>query len=342
MTTFLEISKLFQVFRPETAKINVGLSPTEANDEFKVIEDRVSTFRSVANGLAAEKSKSDDDAIKSLIADSALRILTAALDPALVTRYRAQIRAMSTYETLLAFLKGIFGSQLSRDQKLTQARRALAQISRFSDQSETFTVFLSRLTVLSDAVKALTSVETAKMLARDAFFRSVTPQISAFISEHGKSEAKISDLATFLDERQMHRGRPSANLINSAPFEELRRQNDRLAADNRAMGEKIEHLTQLVQGLLSTQGSSVSQLAQSRSHVPVPPSGPKSPAQSRTFRPRGPKNQKTRNDPPGHCGWCGLPGHTRDNCPRPTHITCTHCGRRGHLESVCFQKMSKN
>ena len=215
MSTFLEISKLFQVFRPETAKITVGLLPTEANDQFKWIEDQVRTFRSVANGLAAEKSQSDDDAIKSLIADSALRIPTAALDQGVETRYRAQIRAMGTFETLLAFLKRVFGSELSRDQKLTQARRALAQISRFSDQSETFTVFLSRLTVLSDAVKALTSVETAEMLARDAFFRSITPQISAFISEHGKSEAKISDLAMFLDERQMHRGRSSANLINS-------------------------------------------------------------------------------------------------------------------------------
>ena len=175
MSTFLEISKIFQVFRPESAKITVGLSPTEANEELKSIEDRVRTFRSVANALAAEKSLSDDDAIKSLIADSALRILTAALDPAVETRYRAQIRAMSTFETLLAFLKGVFGSELSRDQKLTQARRALAQISRFSDQSETFTVFLSRLTVLSDAVKALTSVKTAEMLARDAFFRSITP-----------------------------------------------------------------------------------------------------------------------------------------------------------------------
>ena len=176
MSTFLEISKIFQVFRSETPKITVALSPAEANEEFKVIEDRVSTFRSVANALAAEKSKSEDEAIKSLISDSALRILTAALDSTVEARYRAQIRAMTTYESLLAFLKGVFGSDLTRDQKLTQARRALAKVTRFSDQSETFTVFLSRLTVLSDAVKVLTSPETAEMLARDAFFRSVTPK----------------------------------------------------------------------------------------------------------------------------------------------------------------------
>ena len=342
MTTFFEISKLFQVFRPDTPKITVALSPTEASDELKVVEDRVKSFRSVANGLAAEKSKSDDEGIKTLIADSSLRILTAALDPTVESRYKAQIRAFATFEALLAFLKGVFGSELTRDQKLTQARRALAKISRFSDQNETFTVFLSRLVILSDAVKDLTSVETAEMLARDAFFRSVTPQISAFISEHGKSEAKISDLATFLDARQMHRGRLSVNSIDSGPMEELRRQNDQLAADNRAMGEQLENLTQLVHGLLRNQGSSVSQLAQSRSPVPAQPSDSKSPVQSRTFCPRGPKNRKFQNNPPGHCGYCGLPGHTRDSCSRPTHITCAHCGRRGHLEVVCFQKNSKN
>ena len=342
MSTFLEISKIFQVFRPETPKITVGLSPSEANEELKIVEDRVKTFRSVANALAAEKSKSEDDAIKTLISDSALRILTAALDPALEARYKAQIRAMSTFETLLAFLKGVFGSELSTDQKLTQARRALAKVSRFSDQCETFTVFLSRLTVLSNAVKELTSVETADMLARDAFFRSVTPQVSAFIAEHGKSEDKISDLATFLDNRQMHRGRPTVNALNNGICEEQKRHNEQLAADNRALREQVENLTQLVQGFLSFPGSSVSQLAQSRASVPTQPSGTKSPAQSRTFRPRGPKNQKFKKDPSGHCGWCGLPGHTRDSCPRPQHITCTHCGRRGHLESVCFRKFSKN
>ena len=342
MSTFLEISKIFQVFRPETPKITVGLSPAEANEELKIVEDRVKTFRSVASALAAENSKSEDNAIKSLISDSALRILTAALDPTVELRYRAQIRAMATYETLLAFLKGVFGSDLTRDQKLTQARHALAKVSRFSDQSETFTVFLSRLTVLSNAVKDLTSVETAEMLARDAFFRSVTPQVSAFISEHGKSEASISDLAMFLDERQMHRGKISANSLNSGPLDEIRRQNEQLVAENRAMREQIQNLTQAVTGLLSTQGSSVSQLAQSRPPVPVQPSSAKSPAQSRTFRPRGSKNKKNQNDPPGQCGWCGLSGHTRDSCPRPTHITCNHCGRRGHLESVCFQKFSKN
>ena len=337
MTTFLEISKIFQVFRPETSKITVALSPVEANEELKLIEDRVTTFRSVAK-LAAERAKSDDLAIKTLISDSALRILTSALDPTVEQRYRAQIRAMTTYETLLAFLKGVFGSELTRDQKLTQARRALAQVSRFSDQSETFTVFLSRLTVLSDAVKNLTSAETAEMLARDAFFRSVTPQISAFIAEHGKSEAEISDLARFLDERQMHRGRSTANLLNSEPYEEIRRQNEKLVADNRAMREQVDHLTQLRQGFLTAHGSSVSQVAQSRPSASVPASGTKSPAQSRTFRPRGPKNRKNQNLLPGHCGWCGLAGHSRDNCPRPTHITCTHCGRRGHLESVRHQK----
>ena len=342
MSVFLEISKIFSVFRPETPKITVGLSPTEANEELKLVEDRVKTFRQVADGLAAEKSKSADETIKSLIADSSLRILTAALDPTLEARYRAQIRAMSTFETLLAFLKGVFGSELTRDQKLTQARRALAKISRFSDQAETFKVFLSRLTVLSNAVKEHTSVETADMLARDAFFRSVTPHISAFIAEHGKSEASISDLAVFLDDRQMHKGRISANLIASGPLEELKRQNEQLAADNKAMGDQLEHLTQLVQGLLSNQGPSVSQLAQSRPTAQVHPPVPKNQPRPRIFRPRGPKNQKIQNDPPGHCGWSGLPGHTRDSCLRPTHITCTHCGRRGHLESVCFKKISKN
>ena len=196
--------------------------------------------------------------------------------------------------------------------------------------------------VLSDAVKVLTSPVTAEMLARDAFFRSVTPQVSAFVAEHGKSEASISDLATFLDERQMYRGQVSANSLDSGALDEIKRQNEQLVADNRAMRDQIQNLNHLVQGLLSSQGSSVSQLAQSRTPVPAQPSVAKSPAQSRTFRPRGPKNQKFKKDLSGHCGWCGLPGHTRDSCPRPQHITCTHCGRRGHLESVCFRKFSKN
>ena len=354
MALFIETSKLYEVFRPKTPVITLGMAPKRVATELKVLDGQVTTFTNVAKALATEKGKDSNPEFVTLLKESRVKLLKALLTSAVLDRYRVQLESQDTYEKLTKFLEGVFATQLTDEEKLAEARGELDKLSRFAAENETFEQFLSRLSASGEAIATLTSQETADMLVRDVFARNIPPRAKTFLTEHGKSTAALADKAKFLDEREMHKRTVAVNQLESELVNELRRQNDALVRANTELSAKFDRLSTLVEQntayLHAHTGPSVLQLGSDRAPTSRNPNTPARAPNRRGGRggrgsragPRSadwPPKVDTR---PGQCSFCGMDGHDAKRCPKPRHISCTECGRVGHVASVCWQKWAKN
>ena len=326
MSSYIEISKLLAVSRPKTPTLRAELSPEQAAAALKSIKTKLDRFKIVADEIAGPTPKAS---VTALIAESELELLTEFLSPDFQDKYSAQITTYETRESLEKFLKSVFRSECTDLQKLAALRDTMQKLTRFAEQGETFVCYVERLKTVGDQITALSSEKTAEIFSRDNFFdRNLTPAHKKFLVEQNMSEKPISEIASFLDSRQMNLPQKSVNLLESDTIAELRAQNLQLAQNNKEITAKLDRLSAMFDTHLAhASQAQVQNVAATNRRQPT--------RQRRQPYPQRPRPQPNRQE---RCQTCGLRGHTKELCRRPQHFNCNRCGRPGHLSYVCPSK----
>ena len=262
--------------------------------------------------------------IKTAVEDGKFEILCSTLSQDFSQKYKLQIRSHETFCDLFSFLESTFQSSLTKEEKIKTARKNLAEVTRFSDDNETFTNFLKRVETLGKPLKTTASTELFDLFTQEAFTRNLTPHHKACLNDHDQTSKAPAEKAKFLDDRKKHLKTVNVSQIETTEYSELKAQ--------------IVALTALVQNtLINPCAPDFAENARVQKtetqEVNKVSTQPAKPIQNRDFTTRVQEHQ-TR------CQQCGLFGHTKDRCRRTLKAICHKCGKQGHLQAVC--RMSKN
>lgn len=330
MATILQIAKALEIFRPRTKTIKSGLIPEDADHELEKVSKQAKQFETTAEAIAEAASLKTDTTIVQMIKDGKLEILMHALDTQFAEKYKAQIRTYKTFEELKQFLQSVFGSTLTDEEKLNNARRLMENATRHAKDNEPFEVFHKRLQNIGLEITAKSTEAVTKIFIKDAFLRNLSPKLKNFLLEHGKNTEETVDMAKFLDQKRKHIFAVSTNNIEIGTILELTQQN----AD---LQNQIAVLTQLVQTALH--GDLTENRDVDVNKISTKPETRKN-ADSRQTAFRRPDWIYKSDGRPVRCLQCGLFGHNKQDCPRTCKAVCHGCGKIGHLKAVC--RASKN
>ena len=341
MTAVIQIQKAIDLLRTKNHTIRLGLSPEDAAYEITQIMKRVTKFSNIATQLAIDnKIEKTNSIITSAVDEGKHEILSSALSTDFCEKYKFQIRSYDTFEGLKNFLETTFQSKLSKSEKLAIARKKIAQVTRFSNENETFENLLNRLNTLAEDIKQSSSTEVSQLFKDDAFNRNLSPENKTFLLDHGYSQKSLEEQAKFLDARKKYVLKLEVNHIQQKHWLDQSQKIDDLT-------HQIAALTALVKDSCSLESwsedsQSPNRQPQLNSSAPVSPqevNAVKTWSQNQTkglVRPERSSQQGRKS----RCLQCGLFGHSRSSCPRTCMAVCHKCHKRGHLQAVC--RSSKN
>ena len=333
MAAYIKILKALDLFKPRNQLLRPGLSAEDANHEITKIAEIANEFVQIALKIAKDENSETDPAILKAINTGKYDILRHGIHPDLAEKYKTQLREFDNYDKLKKFLESIFRSTISKADQIANARRKLSEVVRFSQDNETFELFLSRIKSMGKPIERNSAKATADIFIEDAFYRNLSPQLKEFLADNGKKDSPIDDVAKFLDEREKFTPTACVNFIGDSELSTIKSQNNALRAETIELKHQIENLTNLVQtALLPIEANT------EETHVNKIETRKKAEKhQDSTSRP---KWHYQSNGRPVRCQQCGLFGHTQRNCPKTCRLTCHKCGKIGHLQAVCRQ--SKN
>lgn len=325
MTTLLTIAKAVDVFTYKSTKpLKIGLAPDHAAEELKTLKQRTDDFAAASNAVAENNNSKNDATVVAAIKRGKLSIAKSALDASLLEKYFMQIKTFDDFdEGLEPFLKSVFRTTLTSKQKLEIARKKLLDATRFSKESESFTVFKSRLDIIAKPIIEVAKEDAAKLLVEDAFRRNLSPSLKQYLVDHGYDDKTISEIATFLDGKQKHIYATSVNNLETSRIDELTLQ--------------INALTELVKTALISPKD-----VENCVDAEINKIGTKNPAPKAPFQNKRTDWVYKENGRPLRCQQCGLFGHHASKCPRDCTAVCHKCGRRGHLQAVCRSAKNAN
>ena len=143
-------------------------------------------------------------------------------------KYKLQLRAYESFESLKNFLETTFQSKFSRSEKLAIARKKITQVTRFSDENETFENLLGRLNTLTTEIKNNSSTEVAELFKEDAFSRNLSPENKSFLLDHGFNSKTLEEQAQFLDARKKYMRKLEVNHIEQKHLHDQNKKIDDL------------------------------------------------------------------------------------------------------------------
>ena len=327
---YIQILKALELFKSREQTLKVNLSPEDANYEISKISEVVNEFSQVATEIAKSNSSETKASILKIIKNGKYEILKSAIATDLNEKYKIQLRSFTEYEKLKTYLESIFQSSLSKNDLIRNARRKLEECVRFSEDNETFTLFLGRLELIAETLKEKSTEETAEIFIRDAFFRNLSPQLKTFLSDNGKKDTEI---AKFFDEREKYHissqvpapVKANVNHLDSSSNAKAKKEKSEIEA----LKEQIAVLTDLVQTSLNPSAPEINKVGVSGQKTPNRPN----------VQPRMGWKSRT-NYRVVRCQECGVLGHSKENCRKTCRLICHKCGKMGHLQAVC--RFAKN
>ena len=331
--------------------VNSKLRPKQFGSIKEEIEKRISHYNCLTDASMKSHSLDNDEKIKQYQDNGRRDILLSTIDPEFLSKYQEDIQYEKTYEDLLKFLSDTIGSH-SEKQKAREAEARLSTETRYINENEKFTRFLSRINRIANDASNQPSIR--EYLVENTFRKNLTPRHNSFLREHEKSEDSIQKIAEYLDKMRKNVADVSVNSLElegaTQKISELYRQNSELHAQNNKLHQKFDALQEDMKRVMvavTTQNPTNQRSHQNASSIEL-----------NQVNQNGSKNEKrdTKNaiqsmdrrrfwdrkpdGTPVTCDQCGLWGHFGKNCRRTTR--CAICQTVGHSKFICPQNKSNN
>lgn len=280
-------------------------------------------------------------------------------------KYERELRQVTGSREFFALLSEIFGT-LTEKEKVRKAKEDLQEITRNADEEETFTRFLTKVTILAKEASKNCNI-LCKHYEEDAFDKCLTPELRRYLLDQGMNDKDAKTTAEYLDKMKKHRKKATVRAVSAQEII-LQEQVNALTIQitnlpalikeslgTSMMSEKIERLERELAYVnkIGGRGDQRNQPEERRS-------APRLQEQSQTRQPAEQRHNDYRQQeikpregsypsnfeigPSGYpyrCHTCGVLGHRSFNC-RGTSLICRICNRRGHIQAACPTKMSKN
>jgi len=364
----LELLRNFQEeYRESVPKITLRMSKRKLQDikiqyaydkeEMKSIFDESVEAHSVITG--SEKHQK----LEKQFERTEKRILMSYLSPDFERRYEDELRNIVGSEDFFKLMGEIIG-EVSQADLVREAQEKLRNISRNSEEEETYQRFTGRITQLAEiASKKVTVLQ--EFFINEAFDRNLTPEIKRYLLDQGMTGKLTTETAKYLDKMKKHKRKPSVNVINTKDLI-LQEQIDALSAQLASFPEMIrDSLTTSISSIVQQQIRSLQPETGdinkvSAKHEPHTKRDPQQHDRTVQRRPQHNDFRRDRQYDQGHqenrypdhfqfapdgkpfrCTKCGILGHESRFC-RGTTLTCRYCGEAGHIKFACPKKMAKN
>ena len=290
------------------------------------------------------------------------RICLSFLDATFRERYDDEfddIKGSADFFNLLHQIKG----EQSTDDEARDARKKLNEISRRTDENETFTRFFTRLEKIADTASKGNDVLKTHFL-EESFNQNLTPDLRRYLLDQGKSSETPEKTADYLDKMKKYKRRIEIKAVSAEDIL-LREQVSALTQQfasfpdilRESLGTTLSSMIDAKMDSFRTEISNINKVKAAPRPTTTSSNGnqhSKSIEQqqavdttARFTRQERPNSQNIWNNfesradgTPITCHSCGVKGHTKKNC-RGT-VVCHFCNQRGHVKSMCPRRMSKN
>ena len=364
----LELLRNFQEeYRESVPKITPRMSKRKLQDikkQFKYdLEEMKSLFDESVEAHNVTTGSEKHQKLETQFERTERRILMSYLSAEFESKYEDELRNIVGSEDFFKLMEEIIG-ELSETDLVKEAKEKLRDISRNSEEEETFLRFVGRITQLAEIASKKVKV-LQEYFIDEAFDRNLTPEIKRYLLDQGMTGKSTTETAKYLDKMKKHKRKPNVNVINTRDLI-LQEQIDTLSAQFATFPDMIrDSLTSSISSIVQQQIRSIqsetgdinkiSTKQQSQTNKDLQRDdrpAPRRPQQNE-FRQERPNEQRShQNEYPAHfqfapngkpyrCTKCGVLGHESRYC-KGTTLTCRYCGEPGHIKFACPKKMAKN
>ena len=336
-------------------------------------EDMTTILNTAVKNYNIQPGSEEAQKIEARFRKTRLRILMSYLSKDFESRYEDELRGLTGSTDFFQLLGEIIGTVSDAD-LVREAKEKLADISRDTEEEETFTRFIKRVSNLAKTASKNVDILTNHYIEEN-WNRNLTPEIKRYLLDQGQSSKTPQKTADFLDKMKKYKRKAEVSVISARDII-LQEQIDNLSNQFASFPEMIrESLTTSISSIVQQQVQAMtSDIAdihrisakkedsrkkedQQRnnyfrrddreSHSQQQNSSNREPKRDSNYN----QGQAERSFPdhfefapdgrPYRCTKCGILGHHSRNC-KGTNFSCRYCGEIGHIKFACPKKQSKN
>ena len=289
-------------------------------------------------------------------------------------KYYAELRRISGSTKFFDFIDEVFGKFSDKD-AVKEAQRQLQEISRNSEEEETFTRYYKSIERLAKEASENCDV-LQKYFIKETFNKCLTPELRRYLLDMGMNEKDAKSTAEFLDKKLKYKKKVEVRAISTQDIlleEKMNALTERFATIPQMIQNSMENsLTSLMRNKIENLEQELAEIKRigrrdndrhtSRDDLrsrarPAEDQQQRSFSQYGNQTAQGAFNNNTAQGAeqktwpvnfeigpggfPYRCHKCGVLGHRSFNC-RGTKLTCNICHQQGHIQAACPQKKSKN
>jgi hypothetical protein len=374
----IEILQNFEEnFRESVPKIMLKMPKRKFQDiksKFTTDTEDMSIILSTAmKNYNIETGSDEEKKINTRFKKTRLRILMSYLSKDFENRYEDELRGLTGSTDFFQLLGEIIGTVSNAD-LVKDAKEKLADISRDTEEEETFTRFIKRVSNLAKIASKDVEILTNHYI-EESWNRNLTPELRRYLLDQDKTAQTPQKTAEFLDKMKKYKRKPGVNVISARDII-LQEQIDNLSSQFASFPDMIrESLNVSISSIVQQQVKAMTSEIADIHRISAKKESQKSSEnqqqnnfkkderqrvseqsrntqhdremqrgnyhQERSERPYPDHFELAPDGKPYRCATCGVLGHRSRNC-RGTNFSCRYCGEVGHLKFACPKKQSKN
>ena len=267
-------------------------------------------------------------------------------------KYEDELDDAKTSSEVFSLMEDIIG-KVSDSEERKDAKDRLRDISRRTEEEESFTRFCARIEKLAKIASGGEKI-LSDYFVKESFFANLSPELKRYLLDQDKENQSPMETAKFLDSKKKNLRKAGIRAISAAELQ-LQEQVAALTAQLAAVPDIIrETLGQSVNSAVSDQMHAIrneigeikkiSSKAASNTwkeerrqeqaqHVQTAANFM---GQQQPQRARDDSRRKER------CRRCGFTNHKTEDCRGTSTKRCFVCDQTGHMSFVCPLKMPKN
>ena len=203
-------------FRCLSPKVTPEMNKSKLQDIRTEFDDGVERMDFLfKTAVTAHNITSPEEKIKldHLFKKTRKRLCLSLVSPAFEKKYERELRQITGSKDFFNLLTEIFGT-LSDKEKIRKAKEELQEMTRNSDEEESFTRYLKKITLLAKEASKNCDI-LSKHYEEETFDKCLTPEIRRYLLDQGMSDKDPKTTAEYLDKMKKHRKKAAVRAISA-------------------------------------------------------------------------------------------------------------------------------